>query len=192
MIKCPLTGLPAGNIQLLKRTAEHSYLIDIQPVPCLRLQIIQNLHGRHPFASLLFFRRTEITMEQLFQRARLLKFTVRLLQNLFILIIQPVTLTLINGFHRLSIKLFVIDGSIGFDRSYHLNTDKTTAATWIGKQIFLIAGADKGSITTHFTNSIAMRLAQVSNRLLQQMLQKPLLADIDLIKLINVDQKKTS
>lgn len=128
-------------------------------------------------------------MEQLFQRARLLKFTVRLLQNLFILIIQPVTLTLINGFHRLSIKLLVIDGSIGFDRSYHLNTDKTTATTGISKQIFLIAGADKGGITAHFTNSIAMRLAQVSNRLLQQMLQKPLLADIDLIELINVDQK---
>lgn len=129
MIKCPLNGLPAGNIQLLKRTAKHSYFIDSQLVSCLRLQIIKNLHGRHPFTFLPFFRRTEITMEQLFQRARLLKFTVRLLQNLFILIIQPVTLTLINGFHRLRVKLFVIDGSIDFDRSYHLNADKTTAAS---------------------------------------------------------------
>ena len=68
MVKHSLSRLPARNIQFLKRTTEHRYLIDSQPVPCLRLQIIQNLHGRHPFASLLFFRRTEITMEQLFQR----------------------------------------------------------------------------------------------------------------------------
>ena len=70
-------------------------------------------------------------MKQLFQRTRLLKFTVRLFQDLLVLIVQPITLTFINSLHSLSIKLPVIDSDIRIDGSSHLNTDETATAAGI-------------------------------------------------------------
>ena len=106
-------------------------------------------------------------MKQLFQRTRLLKFTVRLFQDLLVLIVQPITLTFINSLHSLSIKLPVIDSDIRIDGSSHLNTDETATSAGIRQQIFLIARADKGSITTHLADSITIRFPQVGDRLLQ-------------------------
>ena len=192
MIKRPPVRLPAGYIQLPERTPELRYLIDSQFITCLRLQITQDLHGGQPLAFLFFRHRTKITMEQLFQRAYLLKFTVRLFQNLLVILVQPVTLSFIDGFHRLRVKLFVINSDVRADRSRHFDTDKTAAAAGVGQQIFLIARADKRSVTTHFADSVAVRFTQVGNRFLQQMFQKSLLADIYLVELINVYQEKTS
>ena len=47
----------------------------------------------------------------------------------------------------MSIQLFVIDGNVRLNRSRHLDANKTAATARIGKQIFLIAGTDKRSIT---------------------------------------------
>ena len=130
-------------------------------------------------------------MKQLLQRTYLFKFTVCFFKNLLIVLVQPVPFTFINSIHRLCIKLFIIDGDIRVDRTCHLYTDETAASAGIGQQILLIARADKGSITTHFADSVAVRFPQISDRFLQQMLQESLLTDINLVELINIYQEKT-
>ncbi len=35
-----------GNIQSMKNTFESIHLIDLQPVTCMSLQVIENFHGR--------------------------------------------------------------------------------------------------------------------------------------------------
>ena len=131
-------------------------------------------------------------MKQLFQRTSLFELTVGLFQYIFIFIIQPITFPFINRLHCLIIQLFVIDGNVRLNRSRHLDTNETAATTGTGKQIFLIAGSDKRSITPHFPNRITVRLTQIRNRLLQQMLQESLLTDINLIEFININQEKAS
>lgn len=73
-----------------------------------------------------------------------------------------------------------------------LNADETAAATGVGQQVLLVAGADEGGIPPHLTDGAAVGFAQVGNRFLQQMLQEALLVDVDLIELIDVDEQKAS
>ena len=130
-------------------------------------------------------------MEKLFERTDLFKIPVGLFQDSFVLIIQPVALTFINGIHGLSIQLLVVDGDIRINRCSHFDTDKAAAAAGIGKQVHLITGTNKRGITAHFLNGRTVRFPQICHRFLQKMFQKALLVGANLIKLIQVHQQKT-
>lgn len=58
----------------------------------------------------ILFCRAEMAVEELFQWGELFKFPVRPLQDGFIGIIQPVTLTFGYGIQSLRIELAVVDG----------------------------------------------------------------------------------
>ena len=133
-----------------------------------------------------------MAVEELFQWGELFKFPVRPLQDGFIGIIQPVTLTFGYGIQSLRIELAVVDGDIRIDGTGDLNADETAAATGIGQQVLLIAGTDEGGIPPHLTDGAAVGFAQVGNRFLQQMLQETLLVDADLVELVDVDEQKAS
>ena len=85
-----------------------------------------------------------MAVEELFQWGELFKFPVRPLQDGFIGIIQPVTLTFGYGIQSLRIELAVVDADIRIDGTGDLNADETAAATGIGQQVLLIAGTDEG------------------------------------------------
>ena len=69
-----------------------------------------------------------MAVEELFQWGELFKFPVRPLQDGFIGIIQPVTLTFGYGIQSLRIELAVVDGDIRIDGTGDLNADETAAA----------------------------------------------------------------
>ena len=77
---------------------------------------------------LILFCRAEMAVEELFQWGELFKFPVRPLQDGFIGIIQPVTLTFGYGIQSLRIELAVVDGDIRIDGTGDLNADETAAA----------------------------------------------------------------
>ena len=133
-----------------------------------------------------------MAVKELFQWGELFKFPVRPLQDGFIGIIQPVALTFGYGIQSLCIELAVVDGDICIDGAGDLNADETAAATGVGQQVLLVAGADEGGIPPHLPDGAAVGFAQVGNRFLQQMLQEALLVDVDLIELIDVDEQKAS
>ena len=89
-------------------------------------------------------------------------------------------------------ELAVVDADIRIDGTGDLNADETAAATGVGQQVLLIAGAYEGGIPPHLTDGAAVGFAQVGSRFLQQMLQEALLVDVDLIELVNVDEQKAS
>ena len=62
-----------------------------------------------------------MAVEELFQWGELFKFPVRPLQDGFIGIIQPVTLTFGYGIQSLRIELAVVDGDIRIDGTGDLN-----------------------------------------------------------------------
>ena len=68
-----------------------------------------------------------MAVEELFQWGELFKFPVRPLQDGFIGIIQPVTLTFGYGIQSLRIELAVVDGDIRIDGTGDLNADETAA-----------------------------------------------------------------
>ena len=133
-----------------------------------------------------------MAVEELFQWGELFKFPVRPLQDGFIGIIQPVALTFGYGIQSLCIELAVVDGDICIDGAGDLNADETAAATGVGQQVLLVAGADEGGIPPHLPDGAAVGFAQVGNRFLQQMLQEALLVDVDLVELVDVDEQKAS
>lgn len=133
-----------------------------------------------------------MAVEELFQWGELFKFPVRPLQDGFIGIIQPVALTFGYGIQSLRIELAVVDADIRIDGTGDLNADETAAATGVGQQVLLIAGAYEGGIPPHLTDGAAVGFAQVGNRFLQQMLQEALLVDVDLVELVDVDEQKAS
>lgn len=75
-------------------------------------------------------------MEELFQGACLFKFPVGLLQDGFVLVVQPITFSAADGIHGLCIELLVVDGEIGADRRRYLDADETAAAGGVGQQSF--------------------------------------------------------
>lgn len=133
-----------------------------------------------------------MAVKELFQWGELFKFPVRPLQDGFIGIIQPVALTFGYGIQSLCIELAVVDGDICIDGAGDLNADETAAATGVGQQVLLVAGADEGGIPPHLPDGAAVGFAQVGNRFLQQMLQEALLVDVDLVELVDVDEQKAS
>lgn len=54
----------------------------------------------------------------------------------------------------------------------------------------MIAGAYEGGVAAYFLNGGSVRLPQVGYGFLQQMFQEALLADADLVELVDVDQKE--
>ena len=70
-----------------------------------------------------------MAVEELFQWGELFKFPVRPLQDGFVGIIQPVTLTFGYGIQSLRIELAVVDADIRIDGTGDLNADETAAAT---------------------------------------------------------------
>lgn len=112
-------------------------------------------------------------------------------QDSLILIVKPISLSMINLVHSLCIQLLIIYRASRINRTRHLNTHKTTAAGGISQQILLIAGRYERSITLQLLYRIAIRFAKIDDRLLQNMLQETLLRQSNLIKLINIDQRKT-
>ena len=93
--------------------------------------------------------------------------------------------------HGLRVKLFIIYRTIRVNHSRHFDTDETTATGRIGQQVFLITRSDKWSIPAHFEHGTGMRFPHIYHRLLQNMFQEALLCRTDLIKFINIDERKT-
>ena len=54
----------------------------------------------------------------------------------------------------------------------------------------MVARPDERGIPPHLPDGAAVGFAQVGNRFLQQMLQKALLVDVDLVELVDVDEQK--
>lgn len=131
-----------------------------------------------------------MAQEELFQWSRLFKLLIALFQNGLVGVVQPVAFTLRNGSHGLGIELAVVDGDIGVDGTGYFDTDKAPAAAGIGQQVFLIAGAYEGGVAAYLLNGGSVWLPQVGYGFLQQMFQETLLADADLVELVDVDQKE--
>ena len=128
----------------------------------------------------------------MFQWSRLFKLLIALLQNGFVGVVQPVAFTLRNGSHGLGIELAVVDGDVGVDGTGYFDADEAATAAGIGQQVFLIAGAYEGGVAAYLLNGGSIRFSQVDYGFLQQMFQETLLADADLVELVDVDQKETS
>ena len=95
-----------------------------------------------------------------------------------------------NLVHSLCIQLLIVNRACRINRTRHLNAHKTTATGRISQQILLIAGRDKRSITPQLLHRITVRFTKIDYRLLQNMLQKALLRQSNLIELVNIDQRK--
>ena len=172
MIFCSSCLPAAADAQFVECTSEQSHFIDGQPVFGLGLQEGENLHRGHPVSFLFIFGGMEVAEEELFQRCGLFKLPVGLFQDGFVGIVQPVAFTFGYGIHGLCVELPVVDGDIGMDGAGDFDADETAAATGVGQQVLLVAGADEGGIPPHLTDGAAVGFAQVGNRFLQQMLQE--------------------
>ena len=128
-----------------------------------------------------------MAVEELFQWGELFKFPVRPLQDGFIGIIQPVTLTFGYGIQSLRIELAVVDADIRIDGTGDLNADETAAATGVGQQVLLVAGGDERGVSAHLEHGIGVWLAHVDHRLLEDMFQESLLGAAYLVEFIDVD-----
>ena len=93
-------------------------------------------------------------VEDLFQWGGLFKFPVRPLQDGFIGIIQPVTLTFGYGIQSLRIELAVVDGDIRINRCSHFDTDKTAASRRIGQNILAVGCTGKRSDSRQFGEAL--------------------------------------
>lgn len=86
----------------------------------------------------------------------------------------------------------VVDSDVGVDGTGYFDTDEAATAAGIGQQVFLIAGTYEGGVAAYLLNGGSIRFSQVGYGFLQQMFQETLLADADLVELVDVDQKETS
>ena len=131
-------------------------------------------------------------MKKLFYRTYLLEFTISFLQNSLVFIIKPVTFPFLEGVHRLRIELPVVYRHIRINGCHHFDAHKTAAAAGVRQQVFVIARPDERSIAAHLLDTASVRLAQVGDRLLQQVLQESLLAGVYLVEFVNVDQQEAA
>ena len=183
--------LALQSLDILKLSAQSLQTRNLQGGTEFLLQNVENGGCHQIFAIFRGTCRLENLQKTLFYWRNLLKLSVVLQDNGCFLGIEIGFFSLLQGLHRLRIKLLIVQSATHVYRSRQFYSQETAVAGWVGKNIGHVARGDEGGETGELLDMTAIWRLDFHRWQLQQILQKALLnLWRNLVELIEIDKQK--
>ena len=141
-------------------------------------------------AWLVALRLAEHVGHHLGQRVDALERLVLLYQTAYLVVAEPVLLSLGHLLLQLGVELAVVQGVLEVDDVGHLHADEAARAGGVGEGFLLVGGAYERGVASVLLVGLAVGWAELHVGRRQQVFQEHLLAGGGLVELVDVDERK--